>query len=376
MAERVVEWEMLQTPYEDYLERRGIPIQRGFACESVANLELTQIEPGIQAKALQLDGYQGLAGSLVYEIEPGTNMPPQRHLYEEWIIVISGEGMTEFWTDTSGPLDTKSVVEVPWRENSIYAVPLNSWHRIHVTGNTTARFLSVSMAPLMFDILRTEEAIFNCDLKFDDRMKGLYAPGTSDVEVKLGKDSVTGRAILQGAVAHDIGPYEIPLDEYRGPSARAAHLDMAGNIFGAHLAEFPQGKYSRAHAHFGGASLIALGGEGFSLAWRPELGRQPFAEGNEEGVMRIDYQITGISAVGTGWFHQHFSTGRKPMKQLAIRYGWWERPALFLTESLTGFSGPRTVEFWEEDPYIRNLYAEKLALNGLQPQMGDEIYVG
>ena len=120
--------------------------------------------------------------------------------------------------------------------------------------------------------------------------------------------------------------------------------------------------------------MICIGGEGFSLAWRPELGRQPFAEGNESGVHRVNYDFTGISAVGTGWFHQHFSTGRKPMKQLAIRWGWWERPALFLTESLTGFSGPRTIEFWEEDPQIRAEYEEALAKNDLQSQMPEEVY--
>ena len=154
-----------------------------------------------------------------------------------------------------------------------------------------------------------------------------------------------------------------------------AALDMGGNIFGAHLSEFPSAKYSRAHAHFGGATLMCLGGEGFSLAWRPELGRAPFAEGNGDGVMRVDYELTGISAVGTGWFHQHFSTGREPMKQLAIRWGWWERPALFLAESLRG-KGPATIEFWEEDPWIRREYEEALAKNGLQTQMDEAVYAG
>ena len=48
MAERVREWKMLQTPYEAYLERRGVPVQRGFACPSIAKLDLTEIEPGFQ----------------------------------------------------------------------------------------------------------------------------------------------------------------------------------------------------------------------------------------------------------------------------------------------------------------------------------------
>lgn len=374
MGERVREWGMLQTPYEDYLERRGVPIQRGFACESVEKLELTEIDRGVSAKALQLDGYQGLAGSLITEVEPGRRLPPTRHLYEEWIYVVSGEGVTEFWTDSRGPLDTRRAIEVPWRANSIYAVPMNAWHRVHVRGDAPARFLSVSTAPLMFDLLRSEEAIFENDLRFDDRLDALLAPGSDSSEVQPGRDSVTGRAILQGGVAHDLTPRELPLDEYRGPGSRMAALDMGGNVFGAHLSEFPAGKYSRAHAHFGGASLICLGGEGFTLAWRPELGRQPFADGNGDGVMRVNYEFTGISAVGTGWFHQHFSTGRERMKQLAIRWGWWERPALFTVESLTGFSGPRTIEFWEEDSQIRREYEEALAKNDLQSEMGEAIY--
>ena len=57
----------------------------------------------------------------------------------------------------------------PW---SLFAPPLNTWHRLINGARQPVKFLAVTNAPLMMDTIHSEEYIFNCPYVFSDRYSG------------------------------------------------------------------------------------------------------------------------------------------------------------------------------------------------------------
>ena len=102
----------------------------------------------------------------VAEIAPGGALNPERHLYEEMICILAGHGATEIWQD-GGP---KRLFE--WGPFSLFAPPLNSWHRLVNGGREPVRFMAVTTAPIAMDFYRNPEFIFNCPFTFDERFHG------------------------------------------------------------------------------------------------------------------------------------------------------------------------------------------------------------
>ena len=96
---------------------------------------------------------------------------------------------------------------------------------------------------------------------------------------------------------------------------------MHTNTLIGHLAEWPVGRYHKAHFHGGGAVLLILRSEGYSLMWPNHLGTRPYENGFGDEVVRVDWLPGSVFSPPTNWFHQHFNTGAEPALQLALRCG-------------------------------------------------------
>ena len=154
-----------RSSYKSWVASEGIPIIQGFFIEDIRKvaLEPWQRTGGLAAR-LCLEGTGETNDAYVCEIPAGKALKPQRHLFEELIYIVSGRGATTVWNDPA----SKHTFE--WQEGSVFSPPLNSWYQ-HFNGNGAepARYLAVTTAPCMINLLHNTDFIFNCGYVFTDR---------------------------------------------------------------------------------------------------------------------------------------------------------------------------------------------------------------
>jgi hypothetical protein len=91
------------------------------------------------------------------------------------------------------------------------------------------------------------------------------------------------------------------------------------------MAQYPPGRYSKAHFHPGGPALICLRGKGYLITWPREAGVRPWESGNGHLVKRQDYGECGVVAAAPGtdnWYHAHFGVSKEPFRVLAFLGGF------------------------------------------------------
>ncbi len=156
----------------------------------------------------------------------------------------------------------------------------------------------------------------------------------------------------------------LPLISAKERGAGGGHIrfNMAKGSMSSHISQFPVGTYKKAHCHGPSAHVIILTGEGFSLMW-PE-GEEP---------QRYDWQVGTLIVPPNKWFHQHFNTGPTPARYLAFKHevalirNAQGVPTAWISRRIGGDQ----IDYADERPEIRSLFAQELAKHGMQPRMDD-----
>jgi hypothetical protein len=161
---------------------------------------------------------------------------------------------------------------------------------------------------------------------------------------------------------------------------------MAGGYFWCFIGEHVPGRYSKAHAHASGAVLICVKGEGYTFNWPQTAGTRPWAEGKAELVEHVDYVAGGMVAAAPGggnWFHQHFSSGRDPLR-LLVFFGGTPEHHFAAYRARNGKlptwgnadieDGGKSISYHTEDPFVRAEYQRRLASNGAESTMDPGLY--
>lgn len=359
-----------ETSYEIWLREEGIPIAEGDGVEDVRGIH-RQAWPRTGGKGafIQLRGMEGFTGMYVGEIPPGAALNPERHLYEKLIYVLEGVGSTEVWPSR----EPKKKVQFEWQSGSLFAVPLNSWHRMVNGSREPVIYLTVTSAPLMMDLLHDSEFIFGCDYDFNQRFDGrpdYFMTGSARGE--RGGFMVWDSNFIADARSALVDPAED-----KGSGVRITTFDMGGSTLVGHIAEWPVGRYHKAHHHQGGAILLILRSQGYTLMWPQEAGVRPYHQGRGDQVVMVPWREGSVVSPPTGWFHQHFNTGKEPARQLAFRYSGQSGKYLLGTARALNREGLRTstreggtlIEYEDEDPRIRRDYEAAIKRDGVPPQM-------
>jgi quercetin dioxygenase-like cupin family protein len=357
-----------RTYYERWIEKEGVPIVDGFGVTDARRLSFRPWKRlGCEGAYVQLRGLEGITGVYVGKMAPGSMTEPEKHLYEKIIYILQGEGVAEFQQRGRVPQS------VPWRAGSLFSAPLNTTHRLINHSKEAAIFLAVTTAPMVLDHFHNEQFVFDSDFVFSERYDGegdYFKMGDQRYLVANNRQWVWETNFIPDARRTDIDA-----QEQKGAGVNLTQFEIAGNTLIGHLAEWPVGRYHKAHYHGGGAVLVILRSEGYSLMWPNEWGTRPYENGYGDRVVRVDWAPGSVFSPPTNWFHQHFNTGPERALQLALRCGSQKFPLGIRVAAIRAGvytsvkQGGTLIEYEDEDVAIRRTYQAELERKGVTPDM-------
>lgn len=360
-----------KSAYEEWIEAQGIPIYRGHAVEDLNAIELAPWKRvGGKGAHIYLKGGGGTSDAYLSQLAPNERTFTERHLYEEWLFVLGGEGGTAFF----GPKGEEK--KILWKAGALISVPLNVPHYHFNRGNDQLRYLGVTNAPMVFDLFHNEDLVFKVDLWFRDRynFEDDYFDKGGLVEAQ---SVISGRPrtypLWVSNFVPDVNAVGLRgADRAREVDIGHIQFDMCDNTMTSHISKWPPGTYMPSHLHGPGAHIIILEGEGYTLLWR---GNPWYSRGFDKA--KVNWRPGSLLSVPGAWFHQHFNVSPGPTRFLAIRWGSFRhRLNLLMGEGGHGEyatvsirEGGNQVDYQDEDPCIRQMYDDELARRGLQSRM-------
>lgn len=362
-----------ETGYHQWMKSEGLPVVVGHGLEDVREIKLVPWRrTGGLGAFVHLHGMEGMTGMYVAEIPPGAALAPERHIYEELVCILDGQGATEVWQEGG----KKSLFE--WGPMSLFSPPLNSRHRLINGGREPVKFLAVTNAPMILDAYRNDAFVFDNPFVFSDRFAG------EEGYFNVGQNRFArGNAnVWETNFIPDILSARVDEHESKGAGVKLTQFQMAGNSMIAHVAHWPAARYQKAHYHGPGAVLFGLEGEGYVIMWSKDLGLRPYQSGRGDEVVELKWKQGSIYCPPGGWFHQHFNTANRPARHIALRYSGRMHPtglqlAAKLHEDGTTTSikkGGTLIEYEDEDPEIRRRFEAAMKRAGGRSDMPQVAY--
>jgi len=372
--------------YEKFMKEEGIPIFRGIGVYDVRQLSLAPWKRlGGRGIFIQLDGCAALRGMYVVEVPAAGALNPDRHLYHEFMYIVEGRGSTEIWREGSAKMQT-----FEWQAGSMFMIPINTHHRLVNATSSPALVLVTNNAPPIMNLFQSRSFVFDNPYEFREQ----YDESDDFFKLKADQETVAepvrGRARLRSNFFPDILHCELPLDNQRAPGYRRINPGFTGfppdSMMGGFISQYPSGRYSKAHYHGAGAVLVCLRGKGYTYNWPITLGQRPWEAGKGDLVKRQDYVPGGLVAAAPGggmWFHQHFGIATDTFR--VINFWAGPSPGSSREEEEPGHEipawnlyspeqGGSTINYRDEDPYIRAEYEATLKREGVKFNMPESLY--
>jgi uncharacterized RmlC-like cupin family protein len=356
-----IKWNCLY--FEEWVKKEGLDLVRGHRIENVYTEPLKPwARTGGSAAHIQLDGTGDLNAAYICEIPPGKELTPQKHIYEELVYILRGRGSTVVW------YQGRKKNHFEWQEGSLFAIPLNAWYQ-HFNGSGTepARYIAVTTAPIMLNMIRNEDFIFNNDAIFPERYDSQ-------------EDYFAGKIRQEMFAAWDL-PVPISFSNFfpdifgvryhegaRGVGSRGYSFELANGVLGAHVQMLPGGVFSKIHRHGPGAHVLWLKGEGYSLLW-PDGGKK-----------EKEYWGPGTMLVPPDWWwHQHCILSKEPALHLALKLSSKtnkvNRGSMGTNKSVRRGGNQMNYEDFPADlmAEVKSIFLEECAKRGTPVNMGSVI---
>ena len=263
--------------------------------------------------------------------------------------MLEGRGSTTVWNNEG------KRITFEWKAGAIFGIPLNTWHQhFNGSGREPARFVAVTNAPPVINLYEDLSFVFDTDHDFRNRFSG-----EPDYFTKAGEQKGLR---LETNFIPDTVNVGVASSAERGAGSSMIRFNLAKGSIGGHISQFPVGTYKKAHAHGPGAHVIVLSGEGYSLMWP-----------DGEAPRRYDWEIGTLIVPPNGWFHQHFNGGSKPARYLAFKHFSPRNSQGVPLSWISRRLGGNQIDYADETPEVRRMFADALARHGLKPNM-DEVY--
>ena len=347
----------LRDPYLEWAQAEGVPIIEEFAVD--LHLVGTQRwqRADVSAAFVHLKGRGDFMSLFVLDLPPGGKTAPQRHLYEEVIYVLSGNGSTKIEIDGK----THSF---EWGPNSLFALPLNvAYQHFNASGSEKARLISANNLPAIMNQFYDHDFIFNNPAVFRKRIgKENYFQGEGEMV-----ETQRGRFMWETNFVSDVANFKLEAWDRRGAKSSNMRFALGEGIMHAHTSEMPVGTYKKGHRHGPDFHVLTLKGNGYSLFWRED----------DKDFIRIDWKPGVVFAPVDQIFHQHFNTSPYPARYLALAMGSLRYPftaqkrQIFLGVDQDAKKGGAQIEYEDQDPRIHKLFLQELKKNCVQSGMGE-----
>ena len=233
-------------------------------------------------------------------------------------LVVEGRGSTEVWQEGQ---TKKHVFE--WQKGSLFAIPLNAFHRIVNASSSPALILCGTSAPNVMNLIDNPNFIFNCPHAFTERFSGAddFFKPNDDVE----PDPIRGLAMRRTNFIPDIDQHRAAARQpplARLPARRAVRWRATASMSGSastRPAAIPRRTSTlrrRARLREGqGLHLHVAGGARHRSRGRTARPTRSCARTTSRSG------IVSAAPMAGDWFHQHFGTSKE-----ALRISAWHGP--------------------------------------------------
>ena len=344
-----------KSPYEIWQEWEEIPIYKDFIVSNLLDLELGDWQrTGGKAAFVNMDGAGSTCDAVVHEISPGGQLKPQRHMFEEVVFILEGQGATTIWNDEG----KKRTLE--WQAGSLFAPPLNVWYQhFNAQGKEPVRLVSLTDAPVMVNRYRNLDFIFNNSFAFRDRYQD-----DADQWGRGGGQYVEGiqkGRIWESNFVADLWRFQPKDYSERGGGNKTTMFEFVDNTMSAHVSEFPPGKYKKAHRHGAGAHIIMLTGSGYSFLWE---------DGKESKRKRVEWGPMSMFVPPIQWWHQHFNPAGEPARYVALKpWGFKYKVEEMKDTGEDVKEGGAQIEYQDQHPEIHRIFSEECRKKSAQVRM-------
>ncbi len=371
-------------PYYQWMLGEGVPVHLDVA--GLPDITALERKPwprtgkGLGAFLELVGTFQAERGMFVCEIPPGESLDVQHHLYEQFTLILQGQGATEIW-QKDGPKRT-----FEWGKGSLFAPPKNTYYRMYNLSKEPVIYFGVTNAPRLFNGLfgarmgrvpaEQFEFVFNSDYDF----LGTY-DGREDYFARTENRVPEGRYNTSTWYTNfipNVNEEWVSDQEQKVAGGQLTGYRMAGGFPAGHISEWPVGRYHKAHFHGPGAVLVGLKGKGYVNLWPTELGIHPWQDGHADKVVLVEWGPNSIYVPPNNWFHQHMSTGRVPARHVAV-YGGTSPLGVQRPQDDGGVftpvrEGGRLIDYEDEDPEVRRYFVEANRKEGVECTMPPVTY--
>ena len=163
------------------------------------------------------------------EIPPGGRLAPHRHLAEEIIYIISGQGYTTMW-QRSG----EKQVRYDWVAGDLLSPSLNVWHQhINTSADTPVRYVSITSTPVSKNLFPHPGFLSSSDLVFDDR----WQQGITQQPEYIPQGGFENSAVVRMRVGHQLPDLPGRVLKQRRKGAWGITILPEGDLAGNHVLE-------------------------------------------------------------------------------------------------------------------------------------------
>jgi quercetin dioxygenase-like cupin family protein len=274
------------------------------------NRHPVHLDPGLDVATARLgEGRLHQVDATLVEIPPGGKLPPHRHLAEEIMYIVAGEGHTDMWIG-----DGAGRQRYDWDAGDLLSPSLNTWHQhFNASAENTARYISITTAPITHNIFPDQAFLTSSNFVFEDR----WQQGISQQPEYTPEGGFESSEVVRMRVGHQLPDLPDRKLRQRRQGAWGITILPEGDLAGNHVLEMEvrekdgeefTDEQAHLHHHPWEVIYIVLDGQGYSDMRR---------EG--EPMRRVNWQEGDLFIVEANEYHDNRARPQTRTRYLQVK---------------------------------------------------------